>query len=92
MYINSVERITITKEMKMTTIKNETILNKGCQIKLDGSEYYCYNVTDIMHFVKLGKKGQILSTKNFSNLMNMTKENVLKFVKLGGIEITVGNM
>lgn len=76
----------------MTTIKNETVLNKGCQIKLAGVEYYCYNVTSTMHFVKLGKKGQMLSIKNFSNLMSMSKEDVLKFIKLGSATITVGNI
>lgn len=74
----------------MTTYSQTEVLAKTCEIKLNGSLYYCYNVTSLFHFVKLGEDGQTLSTKNKNNLLNMTREQLERFINLGSITVTVG--
>lgn len=74
-------------------MNSSDILNKGCDIKAMGSEYYCYNTTEnLMHFIKRGNKGQLLSLKNKNNFLNMSKGQVLRMVELGSVEVTVGTI
>ena len=70
---------------------NEEILNQGCYVMFEEVEFYCYNVTSLMHFVKTGKKGQKL-TPNKSNVLNLKKDQVLTLVSLKAAIITVGSI
>ena len=75
----------------MKTYSNSEVLNKGCEIKVLGTSYKCYNVTDTMHFIKLGKN-DIALKPNKSNLMTMSKQQVLRFIEDGSILLTVGEL
>lgn len=75
---------------KVDDMKNEEILNKGCSVVFGKDSYWCYNVTSMMHFCKKGKDGSVLSFKNKSNILNMTKEQVLRFIEIGSAKIEIG--
>jgi hypothetical protein len=76
----------------MTTYSAEEVIGKGCEIKLNGTLFYCYNETSLMHFVKCNKKSERLSIKSKNNLMSLSADQVKRFIKLGSITVTVGNV
>lgn len=76
----------------MATYSAKEVIGKGCEIKLNGIIYYCYNETSLMHFVKCNKKSERLSIKNRSNLLNLSSDQVKRFIDLGSIIVTVGNV
>jgi len=78
-----------TKNNIMTTLNNSELLNKSCEIELNGKLYFCYNVTSLMHFVKCGKKNQILKP-NKNNSLNIKKDLLIKLINTGVAKITVG--
>ena len=54
---------------------------------LNGQAYEIYSTTqDMLHAVKLGQKGQRLSPKNFSNLLNLTPAKFETLKKIGVIK------
>ena len=58
-------------------------MEKGNIFKIAGENYELYNITDrMLHFAKLGKNGKKLSSKNASNLMNLTPAQFDKFAGL----------
>ena len=71
---------------------NQTeVIAKGATLNIAGTEYYIYNETQIgLHMVKLGAKGQVLSIRNKSNLCTMTREQVLRFIGISSISVSVG--
>lgn len=73
----------------MTTFKNYELLNKSCEIELNGDLYFCYNITSLMHFVKCGEKNQILKP-NKNNCLNIKKDLLIRLINTGVAKITVG--
>jgi len=74
----------------MKTYSQTEVIGKGCEIKINGQLFYCYNETSLLHFVKCNKKSQRLSFKNKNNLLNMSIHQVKRFINLGSITVTVG--
>ena len=74
-------------------METKELLNKGCQIKCENTILYCYNITgEMMHFVKCGKKGQLLSPKG-KNLVNFYKSDIVKNIDTyKTITLEVGNI
>lgn len=73
----------------MKTYNNNEILNKSCQVEINNVLYFCYNVTSVLHFVKCGKKGQILKP-NKNNCLNIKRDLLLRLINTGVARITVG--
>jgi hypothetical protein len=62
-------------------------MTKGSKIQIQNEVFECYNVTSVVHFIKVGKQGQPLSLKNGANFMNLTNAQIERFSKLGSITI-----
>lgn len=73
----------------MSDLKTIDLLNKGCEIKVNGQTFYCYNVTSLMHFVKI--IGNFRSMKP-SNFYNISKDQLLSYIERDMIQLSVGSI
>ena len=82
-FVSAKKLITQTnKNNNMTTYSHKEVVGKGCEIKLNGQFFYCYNQTSLLHFVKCNKKGERLSLKNKNNMMVIANSLTLLFLAL----------